>query len=467
MSQTDLAAPTVEDLRSSIAGEVITPDDPAYEEARLVWNGMVDRRPALVVRCSSSEDVVTALAVAREHDLLVSVRCGGHSTPGYSSCDGGLVIDLRAMNDVQVDPEARIARVAGGASWGELDAATQEHGLAVTGGRVSTTGVAGLTLGSGSGWLERMYGVTCESLLSAEIVTADGRLLTASAEENPDLLWGLRGGGGNFGVVTALQFRLHPVGPLVAGGMLLYPREQATEVLRAYRDYMAGAPDEVGGGVALLTAPPEPFVGEDIRGKPAVGIVYCYVGPVEAGMEAAAALREIGSPALDIIQPLPYAALQQMLDAGSPRGIREYFKADSLRELTDEAIDTVVTQAEQLPAPFGQLILGPMGGAVARTDREAMALSPDDGDWTYFCLSLWMDPSQDDRNTAWARGFHEAMRPFSVGTAMPNFIAADEGSARLRASYGEDKYERLLALKERWDPQNTFRLNQNILPSSA
>ena len=379
MGQSALATPTLEDLRATVAGEVITPEDDAYEEARLVWNGMIDRRPALVVRCACTDDVVAALATAREHSLLVSVRCGAHSTPGYSSCDDGIVIDLRPMNAVEVDPDAQTARVQGGASWAELDAATQEHGLAVTGGRVSDTGVGGLALGSGSGWLERSYGVTCESLLSAQVATADGSVVTASAEENPELFWGLRGGGGNFGVVTEFEFRLHPVGPLIAGGMLLYPRAQATEVLRAYRDFIAAAPDQVGGGVALMTAPPEPFVPESVRGKPAVGIVYCYVGPVEEGLQAAEALRAIGSPVLDMIQPIPYAALQQMLDAGSPRGVREYFKIDTLSDLSDAAIDTVVAQAEQLPAPFGQLILGPLGGALARTDREAMALTLDDG----------------------------------------------------------------------------------------
>ena len=248
---------------------------------------------------------------------------------------------------------------------------------------------------------------------------------------------------------------------------MLFPRAQAREVIRAYRDFMAGAPDEVGGGVALLTAPPEPFVPEEVRGQPAVGIVFCYVGPPEDGAEAAKALREFGTPALEMIQPMPYVAVQQMLDAGSPRGIREYFKIDSLPELSDEAIDTVVARAEKLPAPFGQLILAPMGGAVARGDRDAMALPVMDEPWTYFCLSMWMDPSEDERNIAWTRGFHDAMRPFGIGTGLPNFIEPDEGAARLRASYGEDKYARLVALKQRWDPDNVFRLNQNISPSDA
>ena len=467
MSQLAIPAPAVDELRSKVLGEVVTPVDPAYEEARLVWNGMIDRRPALVVRCSRTPDVAAALACAREHGLPVSVRCGAHSTPGYSSCDGGIVIDLRPMNGVEVDAESRTARVQGGAVWAELDAATQEHGLAVTGGRVSDTGVAGLALGSGSGWLERMYGVTCESLVSAEVVTADGRTITASAQENEDLLWGLRGGGGNFGIATELEFRLHPVGPLITAGMIMYPRAQAGEVIRFYRDYMAKAPEEVGGGLALLTAPPEPFVPEEVRGAPAVGIIFCYIGPPEEGAEAAKELRAFGSPVIDMIQPMPYAAVQQMLDAASPRGVREYFKIDSLGELSDQAIDTLVAQAEQLPAPFGQLILAPMGGAMGRTDGDSMALSVKDAAWTYFCLAMWMDPLEDEGNIAWTRGFHEAMRPFSVGTALPNFIEPDEGVARLRASYGEEKYARLVALKQRWDPDNVFRLNQNIVPSAV
>ncbi len=280
-----------EELRSRVEGEVITPDDVSYEEARRVWNGMIDRHPAAVVRCASSADVVTALAFARDGEMPVAVRCGAHSTPGYSTCDGGVVIDLRPLNHVAIDPANRTARVGGGAVWAELDAASQEHGLAVTGGRVSDTGVAGLALGSGSGWLERMYGVTCRSLVSAEVVTADGRIVTASADENPDLLWGLRGGGGNFGVVTELEFRLHPVGPIVTAGMLVYPRAQAREVIRFYRDYMSTAPDQVAGGVALLTAPPEPFVPAELQGQPAVGVVFCYVGPVDEGEEAARPLR--------------------------------------------------------------------------------------------------------------------------------------------------------------------------------
>ena len=462
MSHVVSPAIDVEALRAAMEGEVVAPGDAAYDEARKIWNGMLDRYPAAVARCASTSDVVAAVNFARERELPLAIRCGGHSTPGYSTCDAGLVIDLRPMNRVEVDPEARVARVQGGTLWGELDGAAQEHGLAVTGGRVSTTGVGGLALGSGSGWLERAFGFTCENLIAAEVVTAAGQVVTASAEENPDLLWGLKGGGGNFGVVTEFVFRLHPVGPIVVGGMLLYPRAEARDVIRAYRDYMVDAPDEVGGGVALLTAPPEPFVPADLQGQPAVAIVYCYAGDVERGLEAAAPLRAIGTPALDLIQPMPYVALQSMLDGGMPPGIREYFKVDYLSALNDEAIDVVVTQGEQLPAPFGQLILGPMGGALERSDSSSMALEIPRKPWLFFCLSLWMDPAEDERNTEWARGYAEAMRPFGIGQAPPNFIALDEGAGRLRASFGEEKYAKLVELKRGWDPGNLFRLNQNI-----
>ena len=468
MSQTAIDSATVEQLRSDISGSVIGPGDPPYEEARRVWNGRIDRRPALIVSCNSTDDVVAAVRFGRDTGRLIAVRGGAHSTPGYSTCDDGIVIDLQPMNAVEVDPEERTARVQGGALWADLDAASQAHGLAVTGGRVSDTGVGGLSLGSGSGWLERMYGVTCESLLSAEVVVADGTVVTASADENADLFWGLRGGGGNFGVVTSFEFRLHPVGPIVTGGMLVYPRSRARELIRLYRDFIEAAPDQVCGGLALITAPPEDFVPEDLRGQPAVGVVYCYVGPPEEGVEALRPLREAAEPIVDMVQPMPYAALQQMLDAGNPTGIREYFKIDWLRELSDDAIDVILEHAEGIPAPFGQLILAPMGGAVARTDNSALALTVPEAPWVYFCLTMWPDPAGDDDNVAWTRGFAEAMRPFGIGReAYPNFIGSDEGASRLREAYGEDKYARLVALKNEWDPDNIFRLNQNIAPAGA
>jgi FAD/FMN-containing dehydrogenase len=465
MSQV-LQGASIDDLRGRIGGEVIAPSDPSYDEARKVWNGMIDCHPGVIVRCASTDDVVAAVTFGRENDITVAVRGGGHSTPGYSTCNDGIVIDLGRMNNVSVDPEAKTARVGGGAKWGDLDSATQEHGLAVTGGRVSDTGVGGLTLGSGSGWLERKYGVSCQSLISAEVVTADGRVVRASESENPDLFWGLRGGGGNFGVVTEFEFQLHPVGPILMGGMMLFPRDRAKEVLRTYRDFIENAPDEVGGGAALITAPPEPFIPEEVRGKPALGIVFCYVGPVEDGEKAVQPLREATQPLVDIVQPMPYTALQQMLDAGNPHGIHEYFKVDWMREMSDEAIDIIVDQGEQLPAPFGNLILAPMGGAVARTDSSKMALNTPDAPWAYFCLSMWMEPEDDEKNTEWARGFAKAMEAFGVGTSFPNFIEPDEGNPRLRASFGPEKYERLTQLKREWDPDNLFRLNQNIAPAA-
>jgi FAD/FMN-containing dehydrogenase len=450
----------VQPLRAGVEGEVVAPSDAAYDESRKVWNGLIDRYPAAVVRCASTSDVVAAVNFARERGLIIAVRCGAHSTPGYSTCDGGVVIDLRGLNQVSVDPQASTAKVGGGMVWSELDAATQEHGLAVTGGRVSDTGVGGLALGSGSGWLERMYGYTAESIISAQVVTAAGEVVTASARENPELFFALRGGGGNFGVVTEFEFDLHPVGPIMAAGMLVWPRAQAGEVIRFYREFIAEAPQQVGGGVALLTAPPEPFVPAELQGQPAVGVIYCYVGAPEEGLAAAAPLRAFGSPAVDLVQPMPYVALQGMLDAGNPTGIREYFKVDWLRELTDEAIDTVVAQGEQLPAPFGQLILAPLGGA-ARGSNQDIALSAADAPWMYFCLSMWLDPTQDEGNRDWARGFAAAMQRFGIGTAFANFIEPDE-TGRLRQSYGEEKYARLVEAKRRWDPDNLFRLNQNI-----
>jgi hypothetical protein len=457
----------IERFASAVKGETITPEHSSYDEARRVWNGMIDRHPALVVRCTSAEDVAAAVNFGRDNDLVISVRGGAHSTPGYSTCDGGIVIDLQAMNGVQVDPEAKTARVQGGARWGDADSATQEHGLAVTGGRISTTGVAGLALGSGSGWLERSYGVTCASLLSAQVVVADGSIVRASADENADLFWGLRGGGGNFGVVTEFEFQLHPVGPIVMGGLLLYPRAQAPELMRTYRDFIASAPDQVCGGLALLTAPPEEFIPEEMRGQPGVGIVYCYVGSPEEGEEALRPLREATTPVVDVVQPMPYTAVQQMLDDGNPFGVREYFRVEWLTDLTDEAIDIAIEVAEELPAPFGQVIFAPMGAAVSRMDFDALALNVPDAKWAYFCLGMWMDPAEDDRNIAWVRGFSEAMQAFGLGTsAYPNFVGPDQGLALLRAAYGEDKYERLVELKSKWDPENVFRLNQNIAPAA-
>jgi FAD/FMN-containing dehydrogenase len=452
-------------LNSTFSGELIDPNHPDYDEARKLCNGMIDKRPALIARCSSAQDVQAALAHARVQGLIVAVRGGGHSTPGHSSCDDGVVIDTGPMKGVDIDVEGRAGRFGAGLTWGELDAATQQHGLAVTGGRVSHTGVAGLTLGSGSGWLERKYGTTCASLMSAEVVTADGRILRASEDENTDLLWGLRGGGGNFGVVTEFEFGLHPVGPIVFAGMILHPRATAKELVRFYRDFMEQAPDEVGGGVALITAPPEEFVPEEARGKPACGVVVIYVGDPDHGEDAFRPLLEWGEPWVKLVQPMPYVAVQQLIDAANPWGINEYAKIDYQRELPDETIDAIVDTADDATSPFTQVILCPLGGAVSRMDRSAMALALPDTKWMYFCLAKSWDPTENDELRAWARAFMGTMRRWSVDQAPANFIEPDEGAARLRASYGEEKFRRLVALKDKYDPENVFSLNPNIPPS--
>src|SRR5215211_7151684 len=452
-------------LDSQFAGELIRPDDPGYDEARSLFNGSIDRRPALIARCAGPADVRAALAFAREHDLVVAVRGGGHSAIGHSSCDDGIVIDTGPMKGVDIDVEARTGRFGAGLTWGELDAATQEHGLAVTGGRVTHTGVAGLTLGSGSGWIDRKLGSTCESLIAAEVVTADGRVVRASADENPDLLWGLKGGGGNFGVVTEFEFRLHPVGPIVFAGMILHPRAAAKKLLRFYRDFMEQAPDEVGGGFALLTAPPEDFVPEEARGKLAAGLIVVYVGDLDQGEQALRPLLEWGEPLVRLVQPMPYVAVQQMIDAANPWGITDYYKIDYLPELPDEAIDAAVAAAAEVKSPFTQIIFGPLGGALARTDRNSMALALPDTKWLYFYLAMSLDPGLHDHEKGVARAFAETMRPWGIDKAPANFINSDDREGRLRASYGEEKFERLVALKNKYDPDNVFALNQNIPPS--
>ena len=456
-------------LAKGFGGELIGPDDAGYDDARraLVFNGMHDRHPALIARCTGPDDVRAALGYARDARLIVAVRGGGHSTPGYSSCDGGVVIDTGPMKTIDIDVAGRRGRFGAGLTWGELDAATQAHGLAVTGGRVSDTGVAGFTLGSGSGWLERKYGMAASNLLSAQVVTADGHVLRASASENPELFWGLRGSGGNLGVVTEFEFRLHPVGPLVFAGMILHPREAAPRLARFYRDFMADAPDEVGGALALVTAPPADFVPDHARGKPATALIVIYVGDPEEGPAAFGPLLDWGQPWLSMVQPMPYVAVQQLLDAGYPWGIMDYGKVDYLPSLPDEAIDELVDRAAGARSPFSAVILCPQGGAVSRMDRSAMALNIPDAAWMYFCEANSWDPAEQQAEITWAREFMAAMRPWSVDQAPPNFLEPDEGTTRLKRSFGDEKFARLVALKDTYDPENVFSLNTNIRPTSA
>jgi FAD/FMN-containing dehydrogenase len=398
--------------------------------------------------------------------LLLAVRGGGHSTQGYSSCDGGLVIDTAPMKRIAIDPSARTGRFGAGLTWGELDAATQARGLAVTGGRVSHTGVAGLTLGSGSGWLERAFGYTCESLISAELVTADGVILRASAEQHPDLFWGLRGGGGNFGVVTEFEFRLRPVGPHVLVARLWYSRSVAGELARFYRDVMIGAPDEIGGALRLVTAPSAEFVPREHRGRPACVLLVISFGDSDDGGETARALLEWGRPWAKLVGLTPYRELQRGVDHLHAWGSREYSRVDYLPQLPDPAIDALVDCAPGAGSPLSSIMLCPLGGAASRLDRSAVALNTPDTRWMYYAVATWQQPGEDEHEVGWARSSMHALRPWSAGVAPTNFIELDEGSARVRAYYGEEKFARLVALKDAYDPDNVFALNQNIPPSA-
>ncbi len=463
--RSDLDDALFEELRSNFRGELLRSLDDGYDVARAVFNGMIDRRPALIARCAGVADVMASVNFARDNDLQVAVRGGGHSVPGYAVVDGGVVVDLSPMKGVWVDPESRTARAQAGLLWGELDRETQAFGLAVTGGRASDTGIAGLTLGGGSGWLERKIGFTVDNLISADVVTADGRFVRASAEENEDLFWGLKGGGGNFGIVTSFEYRLHPVGPIVLGGMLMYPAEQAGEVLRFYRDFIADAPDELGGGCAFVTAPPEPFVPEPVQGSQVLAVIVLYVGSIEDGQEAIRPLKEAIPPALDLVQPMPYTALQSMIDAGNPSGMQNYWKAGFLAEFPDEAVDAFVEYSRKVTSPLTSVLLMPMGGALSRVAEEDTPLGLRDAAFNFHAISMWADPIDPEKHMRWAREIYDAMEPWTTERTYLNFIG-DEGEERVRTAYEPEKFRRLVALKDKYDPENLFRLNQNIQPSS-
>jgi FAD/FMN-containing dehydrogenase len=452
-------------LRDTLAGELILPGDRTYDEARSVFNGMVDKRPAVVARCATTEDVVASVEFARAHGLVVAVRGGGHSVAGLSVCDGGIVIDLAGLKAIDVDPAARTVRAGGGALWGEFDAATQQHGLHTPGGRVTTTGVGGFTTGGGYGWTSSKHGLACDNLRSARVVLADGRVVTASEDENSDLFWGIRGGGGNFGVVTEFEFRLHPLGPIVLAGLALWPLERAAEVFAGWRDYADAAPDEVSTAIVIITAPPEDFVPDDLKGKPAVGMAFLYVGDPEEGTRAAAPLRAL-SPVVDLIQPMPYTAFQAMVDPMAPKGFRSYWRGEYMSALTDEAIATFLEHAPEVTAaaaPLSQALLFRLGQGVTAVPDDAAAFSHRDAGYMFHPITMWSDPRDDERLIAAARALAERMRPFGTGGAYLNFTHEAD---RVRDAYGERKYALLVALKDRYDPDNLFRLNQNIVPSA-
>ena len=446
-----------------LPGRVCGPGDAGYDEARTLFNAMIDRRPALVARCAGPDDVAAALRFARAHGLPVAARSAGHSVAGMSLCDGGLVIDVRPMDTVAVDPVRRVARVGGGCTWGAVDRATQAHGLATTGGRVSTTGVAGLTLGGGSGWLERQHGLACDNLVSVELVTADGTPVTASADEHPELFWALHGGGGNFGVATALEFQLHPVGPEVLAGLLLYPAGRGRDVLRLTREVMPDAPDELGSAIGYLTVPAEDELPAHLHRQLVCALVVCYTGAPEDGERLLEPFRALG-PEADLVGPVAYADFQCSID--DPPGYRNWWTAEYLHVVTDEVIDVIHEHSLRTPSPApAQSFVVPWGGAVARVGEDDTPLTQRDATWVVHPFALWEDPADDAAVIGWARGFRDAVRPFASGGTYLNFIG-DESEDRVRAAFGAGKYERLAAIKARYDPHNVFSGTRTIRPAA-
>jgi FAD/FMN-containing dehydrogenase len=453
-------------IRGRFEGEVLEDGDPGYDDARTLFNATIDRKPRLVVRCAGPADVAAGILLAREFSLPLAIKGGGHGVNGHAACDDGIMLDLSPMTSIVVDPERRIVVAQAGVNWGEFDAATQEHGLATTGGRVTTTGIAGLTLGTGSGWLERLHGYAADNLIAADLVTADGRAVRASEDQNADLFWGLRGGAGNFGVVTSFEYRLHEVGPMVLGGIVIWPVEMAGDVLRFYRKFIADAPDEVGGGVAIITAPPAPFVPPEMQGKHAVAVIACAFTDPERGEELLRPIREFGSPAVDIVGPMPYTAVQQLLDPGNPPGLHNYWKAELFQELTDELIDLSIAHSDKMPQSHSLLFFQPLGGQIARIPDDANAITARHAGWALHCIGVWETPEETDAELAWVKAWGPLIEPFKLA-GIPLTFSADTGDERVRATYGEEKYARLVALKDKYDPENVFRLNQNIKPSGA
>ena len=451
-------------FRERLLGDVVTPGDEAYEAARRVWNASIDRHPRLIVQCRTVGDVLAAVEFARLTDLPAAVRGGGHHIAGFSTCDDGMVIDLSPMKDVSVDPRARRARVQGGVVWGELDRATQDFGLAVTGGLVSSTGIAGFTLGGGLGWLMRKHGLTCDRLVAADVVTPGAEVVRASVAENADLLWGLRGGGGNFGIVTSFEYELHEVGPDLVGGYRFYPGERAGDVIRLFRELSREAPDELQLGLVLRLAPPAPFLPEAVHGRPVAAIGACYAGSIEDAWQALKPLDALGAPLADLLRVAPYTSLQTMLDAAWAPGFQNYWRAEYLRELPDAAADVLLDALHSITSPLSDFKVFTLGGAIARVPEEATAYSHREAPLVLNINARWSDGGDSGRHMAWTRSLWDAMQPFSAGGGYTNWMG-NEGPDRIRAAYGERKFDRLVALKTRYDPTNFLRLNQNIPPS--
>lgn len=452
---------TVGELEAALTGEVVRPGDPAYDEARAIWNASHDCRPALVVRCAGTADVIRAVEFARSQDLPVAVRGGGHSIAGFSTCDGGIVIDLSGMKGVRVDPVHRRVVAQAGLTWGELDHETQAFGLAVTGGLVSTTGIGGFTLGGGVGWLLRRHGLASDNLIGADVVTADGRLVHATPRENPELFWALRGGGGNFGVVTSFEYQLHPVGPEVLAGLIFYPASEAEQVITRWRDLLDEMPDELTTLVNLTTAPPLPFLPESVHGTRVVVIAGMYSGPGDAGEPAVRPLRSLGTPIADLMGPMPYTAMQTILDPLWTRGAHNYFTSAFI-EPSDEAIGTVLSHHHTTPTPNSELHLHHLGGAFGRVPSNATAVGQRDATVLCNVIARSPDPAGFDAHTTWAREAREDIARHGQGAMYVNFTGDPD---KVRASYQPTTYDRLVRVKNDYDPTNLFRLNQNIRPT--
>ncbi|MGP6157397.1 MAG: FAD-binding oxidoreductase [Vulcanimicrobiaceae bacterium] len=442
--------------------EVFVADSPGYDEARVIWNGMIDRRPGVIVRCLTSDDIRAAVTFAKTHGLLTAVRGGGHNIAGNAVCEGGVVIDLSSMKGITVDPQGRTAVVEAGVTLGEFDKACQAHGLATPTGINSTTGIAGLTLGGGFGWLSRKYGLTIDNLISAQVVTADGGTLTASATENPDLFWGIRGGGGNFGIVSAFTYRLDPVGPEVLAGLIVHPMADAPKLLRDYREFCATTPDDVTAWVVMRKAPPLPFLPDEWHGKEVLVFAVCCAGDIASGEAALKPLRELGKPIADVIGPQPFVGWQTAFDPLLAPGARNYWKSHDFAELTDGAIDAIIDSVGKLPSPHCEIFIGQMGGAPSRVAPDATAYLDRNVKFIMNVHGRWETEAEDAVGIAWCRSTFDAATPYATGGAYVNFLTAEEVD-RVPAAYGSS-YQRLVELKRKYDPTNLFCMNQNIKP---
>ncbi|MBW3660948.1 MAG: FAD-binding oxidoreductase [Gemmatimonadetes bacterium] len=463
---TEIANDDVEALAAGLRGSIARPGDPGYEEARTIWNAMIDRRPGLVVRCRGASDVVQAVRFARQHDLLVAIRGGGHNIAGKAVCDGGLLIDLSPMKGIHVDPDARCARVEPGNSLGDLDRETQLFGLATPTGINSTTGIAGLTLGGGFGWLSRKHGLTVDNLLSADVVTPDGEIVRASEFENPDLFWAIRGGGGNFGVVTSFEFELHPVGPEVLSGLVVHRFDDAPEVLDFYRDFVEEMPDELNVWFVLRKAPPLPFLPEEIHGEPIVILACFYAGDMDEGERLLQPLGAFGDRVADVVGPHPYAGWQAAFDPLLEPGARNYWKSHNFTEIEDGALDAMMKYTESLPSPLSEIFVARLGGEQARRPIESTPYPHRDAEFLMNVHTRWEDPADDERCVTWAREFFDATAPFATGGTYVNFLTEDEAERVPDDAYGAN-YARLAEIKAKYDPDNRFRLNQNVKPAAG